>query len=105
MFCPKCKSIMLPKTQNGKKVMQCSCGHVAGIGKAETHIKEKVEQSKEKMAVIENEIQPLPLIEAQCDKCGHNQAYFWSVQTRASDEPETKFFKCQKCNNVWRDYS
>lgn len=105
MFCPKCKSIMLPKTVNGKRVLQCSCGYVANLGKADSQIKEKVELDRKEMAIIEDEVEPMPVIEAQCPKCSHGEAYFWTVQTRASDEPETKFFKCRKCSNVWRDYS
>ncbi|MBI2108536.1 transcription factor S, partial [Candidatus Woesearchaeota archaeon] len=31
-------------------------------------------------------------------------AYFWLVQTRAGDEPETKFLRCEKCSHTWRDY-
>ncbi|MEK6946569.1 MAG: transcription factor S, partial [Nanoarchaeota archaeon] len=34
----------------------------------------------------------------------HKTAYFWLVQTRAGDEPETKFLKCEKCGHTWRDY-
>ena len=37
-------------------------------------------------------------------ECGLGKARFWLVQTRASDEPETKFFKCEKCKHTWRDY-
>ena len=35
----------------------------------------------------------------------YKKSYFWMMQTRGSDEPETKFYKCEKCKHVWRDYS
>jgi transcription factor S len=107
MFCKKCGSLILPKTQNGKKVFVCSCGFSPkDIKAADTKIKECVKTEKaEDMPVIEEEMEPLPIIEAQCPKCNHGKAYFWTIQTRPSDEPETKFMKCEKCSHVWRDYS
>ena len=39
-----------------------------------------------------------------CKKCGHEKAFFWTLQTRSSDEPETRFYKCVKCNFVNREY-
>lgn len=46
----------------------------------------------------------LPKTTAQCPKCEHNEAYWWMQQTRAGDEPPTRFFKCVKCGHVWREY-
>ena len=40
----------------------------------------------------------------ECPKCRHKKAYYWTVQTRAGDEAETKFLKCEKCSHTWRDY-
>ena len=37
-------------------------------------------------------------------KCDHKEAWFWTSQTRAGDEAETKFFKCTKCRHTWREY-
>ncbi|PIO07920.1 transcription factor S, partial [Candidatus Pacearchaeota archaeon CG10_big_fil_rev_8_21_14_0_10_35_219] len=31
-------------------------------------------------------------------------AYFWTMQTRAADESETKFYRCTKCDHTWREY-
>ena len=45
-----------------------------------------------------------PITNEKCPKCGHGKAYYAMVQTRAADEPETKFFKCEKCKHRWRDY-
>jgi DNA-directed RNA polymerase subunit M len=47
----------------------------------------------------------LPIVkDEKCKKCGNEDSYFWTVQTRASDESETKFFKCTKCGHTRRDY-
>lgn len=47
----------------------------------------------------------LPTIKIDCDKCGHNEAVWWMLQTRSADEPTTQFYRCVKCSHTWRDYS
>ena len=103
MFCPKCGALLTPKEMKGKKVMTCkSCGYIDEKAK-KIKLKSKVEKKKE-IETVEEEVEIHPLVEQECPKCGHDHAYFWEIQTRASDEPATKFFKCQKCKHVWRDY-
>lgn len=93
---------MKPKKKNGKKVMECSCGY--STEKVEkTKIEEKAKQKKD-VEVVEEKKEGHPLVEKECPKCGHKKAYFWEVQTRASDEPATQFFKCEKCKHTWRHY-
>jgi DNA-directed RNA polymerase subunit M len=46
----------------------------------------------------------LPKVKEDCPDCGHDTAFFWTKQTRASDEPETKFYRCVKCKKTWREY-
>lgn len=46
----------------------------------------------------------LPRTNAQCPKCENPEAFWWMQQTRAADEPPTRFFKCTKCSHVWREY-
>jgi len=103
MFCPKCGSVLFPKNEKGKKVFKCSCGYSDKKMEA-PKLTEKV-TNEDEFPVVDTEVETLPLTEAECPKCGHDKAYFWTMQTRASDEPETKFFKCEKCKNIWRDYS
>ena len=67
-------------------------------------IKEKGKE-EEVLEVIEtSDFEMLPQTDVTCPQCGHGKAYFWLVQTRAGDEPETKFLKCEKCKHTWRDY-
>lgn len=103
MFCPKCKSIMMPTKQGNKTILLCkNCGHKNES--AETKIKEEVKQKKkEDVAVAKSNEQILPEVDAQCPKCGNNKAYFWTMQTRGWDEPETQFYKCTKCGHSWRE--
>ena len=105
MFCPECGSILRPKEKAGKKVLFCSCGYSKASDSEETkaEIKETVESSK-KIEVIE-EVEVHPKIKAKCERCGNNAAYYWTQQTRGADEPETRFFRCTKCNLTWREYA
>ena len=102
-FCPKCGSLLLPKKENGKKILKCNCGYKNKKGE-KIELKEKFDTSKNKIETIEEEVEAMPLTDAECPKCGHKKAYYWMVQTRSSDEAPTKFFKCEKCKKVWRDY-
>jgi len=103
MFCPKCGSILLPKSEKGKKVLMCSnCKYTK---EGTTQFKEQGKTEAHKVDVVEKEVETLPETEAECPKCGNYVAYVWTVQTRAGDEPETKFYKCKKCKHIWRDYT
>ena len=104
LFCPKCGSLMKPKTEGKKKMMVCSCGYKTTEVEGAT-IKETVsEKVKPRMEVVEEEKGAHPLVDKVCPKCGHDKAYFWEIQTRAADEPATQFFKCEKCKHTWRHY-
>lgn len=99
-FCPKCGTILVEKRKN------------FGCPKCNYSSKEKVTlQSVEKMKgkgqieiVKDKETNVFPVTSANCKKCGNKEAHFWSVQTRAGDEAETRFFRCTKCKYTWREY-
>ncbi|MEE9525407.1 MAG: transcription factor S [Candidatus Woesearchaeota archaeon] len=95
---------MKPQTKSGKKVMTCSCGFKT-TEVEDTKITETVKDDKPDLAVIEQEAETHPLVDQECPKCNHDKAYTWEIQTRSSDEPATKFFKCEKCKHIWRDYN
>lgn len=102
-FCPECKSLMRPMEKGGKTVLGCSCGYTKK--EAAKPIVEEVEQPEDMHIVEEGADENLPTTEEECPECGNREAYFWLQQTRAGDEPETKFLKCTKCQHTWRDYS
>jgi len=105
MFCAKCGSIMLPKKEGSKKILACSCGYKTGNVES-AQIKETVINKAAPVEVItKGELETLPKIKVKCPKCDHDTAFYWLVQTRAGDEPETKFLRCQKCEHTWRDYN
>ena len=101
MFCEKCGTLIVP---NEKKQLKCSsCGYKSK--QKSLVIKEKVNNKKPAIEIVDKTIETLPKTEVECPKCGNNQAFYWTAQTRASDEGETIFYKCIKCSNQWRDYS
>ena len=102
LFCPKCKSIMMPRQEKGRTVLACSCGY-RGDG-APVKLSESGKKEERDIVAVEKEVEVHPKTEAECSKCGNQEAYTWEVQTRAGDEPPTKFFKCTKCGHTWRDY-
>lgn len=103
MFCPKCGSILMPIKEKDKTYMGCSCGYTDKKNKG--NIKEEAKGQKKEVEIAKEDDSHLPLTTVDCPKCEHNKAYYWLVQTRAGDEPETKFLKCEKCKHQWRDYS
>lgn len=74
-------------------------------GMADGKMKETVTQKTPSYDVVSEDDTSHPVTEAECPKCKNSQAQWWSKQTRASDEPETRFFKCTACKHTWRDAS
>jgi DNA-directed RNA polymerase subunit M len=99
-FCPKCGAVLV---QKGKKDACPRCKYVSK-DKTKISSSEKIGEKKEIMVISNKDAQVLPIVTEKCKKCGNDKAYFWTVQTRSGDEAETKFFKCTKCENTWREY-
>lgn len=102
LFCPKCGSILMPKEDGSKKKLVCSCGY-SSKEEDDILLQENV-KNETKIEVVDSNVEVLPKVDEDCPKCTSNKAYFWTVQTRAGDEAETRFFECVKCKHRWRDY-
>lgn len=111
-FCPNCGTLMRPSKRGGKRVLVCpSCGYVEDSGSPSSgySISSRIKHSpKDKIVVVDSRQaeESLPKLRDQvyCPKCGHNEVYYWVMQTRRADEPPTRFYKCVKCGHVWREY-
>ena len=102
MFCPKCKAILVLNRATGQK--ECkrpNCGH--SEDKRKEVITKRKQEDKE-MVVTEGIEGTLPTTKIICGKCKHNEATFYLRQTRAADEPTTRFYQCTKCKHRWREY-
>jgi len=98
-FCPRCGAILVQKRKNNG----CPRCSYSTKEKIKLTTSEKIGAKKE-VPVISNKEEILPIVSEKCKKCKNEKAYFWTIQTRAGDESETKFFKCVKCDYTWRDY-
>ncbi len=99
-FCPKCGSVLIQKRKN----FGCPRCDYSSKEKIKIISSEKIEKRGEIGVVTEKDTETLPIVSEKCKKCGNEKAFFWTVQTRAGDEAETKFFKCTKCSHIWREY-
>jgi DNA-directed RNA polymerase subunit M len=101
-FCKKCGSVLVKTDSGGYKCARCGSKNKIK-GKIETS--EKIGEHKKVGVIKDKDTDVFPTVTAVCAKCGGREAYFWSAQTRSSDEAETRFFKCKKCNYTWREYT
>ena len=103
-FCDKGGGILvLKKTKKGVEYVCRICGRKYAKG-SKIKISEKVEKEGN-IKIVEQKGEELPVTEITCPKCGNKEAYWWLQQTRAIDEPPTRFYKCTKCKHTWREYS
>ena len=103
LFCKKCGSIMLGSVKNGRKLSVCGkCGYTSK--EVPGAVKEYLVAKSGGISVVDRQVDTLPVIDVDCPKCKYKKAFYWTQQTRAADEGETKFMKCQACKHVWRDY-
>jgi len=102
-FCPKCKKLLVPEEKGNEIVLKCQA---CGFEKSATGgYSQKVEQEKtEDVVMLGEQKELLPEMDALCPKCENTKAYWWTAQTRAADEPMTRFYRCTKCRHTWREY-
>ncbi len=100
---------MVPTTTDGKKILKCrSCSYVLTFEKRYSNgykIVSTVERKPlDKIEIIENSINTLPVVSYKCSQCGNDKAYVYEIQTRAGDEPATRIYICTKCGRRYREY-
>ena len=102
-FCSKCDAILIGK--KGQETKCAVCGHIQKA-KSSVSLNEKIKSKEEKEIISSDDsaAEIHPLTDAECPECHHTKAYYWTKQTRAGDEPETMFFKCEVCKHQWREY-
>lgn len=101
-FCKKCKSVMLPAKKGKSAYLKCKvCGSKRKISSS---FKLQSDDKHAKIIVIEKNEMNLPTTHKLCPKCGRERAFWWTQQTRPTDESPTNFFKCTKCTYTWREY-
>lgn len=110
-FCPRCGALLQPRREtDGSSSLACPrCGYVEKVqGAISIQVKSSVKKNpKDKTIVLDTVKTPetAVVVSATCSKCGNDKAYFWMMQTRAADEPPTRFYRCTKCGFTWREYA
>lgn len=99
-FCPRCGAVLIQK----RKKDGCPRCSYSAKGRIKIKTSEKIDEKKKVAVISEKDTEVHPMVDHECKDCGNKKAYFWTMQTRASDEAETKFFKCTKCEFTWREY-
>ena len=99
-FCPKCGAILIQKNKRDC----CSRCKYSTKNKIKLKTSEKIGEKKKIDIISEKDVEIHPIVEQECKKCQNKKAFFWTLQTRATDEAETRFFKCVKCEFTWREY-
>jgi len=101
-FCPNCE-VRLKKTDTGLRCPKCD--YTESGTTTTKQVKEEEEVSEFNVLEKSDSQETLPTIKIDCEKCGHDQAVWWMLQTRSADEPTTQFYRCVKCNFTWRNYA
>ncbi|MFB6180998.1 MAG: transcription factor S [Candidatus Nanohalobium sp.] len=108
-FCDDCGGMLVSEKKDGETVMKCrNCGSIQDVDSEEMKVtEEKEEDPMDRLNVNEegSEESTRPTTEKECRKCGEETEHeWWMEQTRASDEPPTRFYKCRECGNVFKVY-
>lgn len=99
-FCPKCGCVLI----ESNKEYKCPRCNYKSKSKIRIESFEKLQHTPEIGVISDKDTDVFPVINGTCPKCNNKEAYFWTSQTRAGDEAETKFFRCTKCKHTWREY-
>lgn len=106
MFCPNCGSLMYPHGGN----LVCrkeGCGFERAMTTKDNVLSRVMTEAQEKPPeplVLDEVASALPRTRIECPKCGNFEAMWYMRQTRASDEPETRIYRCTRCSHTWREY-
>lgn len=104
-FCDECDGMIVPEKTEGETQFKCrNCGEQYRKEDGGMVITETKDEEDKNLIGEGGDDESLPETEEDCDECGNDTAYWWMEQTRAADEPETRFFKCTECGNTWREY-
>ena len=85
----------------GNEMVCKNCGYTKKTGKNDDMV--ILSKRKDRENIILEKVEVLPKTKVRCPECGHNEAYWTLRQMRAADEPETRIYRCTKCNHRWRE--
>tara|TARA_B100000902_G_scaffold118493_1_gene119039 strand:- start:718 stop:1098 length:381 start_codon:yes stop_codon:yes gene_type:complete len=125
MFCPECGTLSYPNAAGDIKCPNYKCGYEGPLsgsdgkgaefvdpmtGKtidlSKTTAKSQAADLKHLTEVVEEEQGKgvLRVGDIRCPECDLNEIFVVLMQTRSSDEPETKICTCKNCGKNFREY-
>ncbi len=105
--------MLVSEKKDGETVMKCrSCGNIQDVeGGDYTVTEEKEEDPMDRLNVSSEDDKSTtrPTTKRECPNCSESsddekEHEWWMEQTRASDEPPTRFYECTECGNVHKEY-
>ena len=104
-FCEKCGNVLIIATEEYEKFLFCKKCNVKYPLNEDVVFSTSFDEKKD-IFVIESDESEFPTTTILCPQCQTMEEAEWAMQqTRAGDEPPTRFYRCKKCKWVWRDYS
>ena len=118
MFCPNCGTLSFPDSSGDIKCPNYKCGYegplenkmqnpLTGEEIDLSRISSSSKAVKRKIEVISDSDKHMGVLTTDsyiCPKCDCQAVFSELHQTRASDEPETRFLTCKDCQHGWREY-
>ncbi|MFB6489805.1 MAG: transcription factor S [Thermoproteus sp. AZ2] len=107
-FCPRDGTLLMPVRRGASTVLRCpKCGYEEPVdeGSKAAYRSRATIDKKNDVLVASQALEALPKTKAVCPRCGNEEAYVWMQQTRAADEPPTRFYRCTRCGYTWREYA
>jgi DNA-directed RNA polymerase subunit M len=103
-FCESCGNILVVAKEKGGIFLFCKKCNKKFPLEEEVVFETNFKNQKE-ISVFDSEESDFPTTKILCPKCQTIEKAEWTLQqTRAADEPPTRFYRCKKCNWVWREY-
>ena len=98
-FCPKCKSVLIPRMEGEKFMINCSCcGYSRKAKKGEVLIEcEKMPKVEEVGEGVVSSINEFATYDHKCEKCGYGKAQIVDMGQWYSDEDNIIVLRCGKC--------
>lgn len=105
-FCKTCGNILVVKDLENGRMLFCKTCNVTFPMTENIIIESKQNSEKHVIVLDEDKHSEFPITKVLCPKCEEIVEAYWALQqTRAADEPPTRFYRCKKCNWIWREYS
>ncbi|OIV98024.1 hypothetical protein TanjilG_12255 [Lupinus angustifolius] len=106
LFCNLCGTMLtVPSTAQAECPLCKTRRSLKGIRGKEISYTISAEDIRRELGIniIEEEKVQLSKVNKTCEKCGHNEAIFYTRQMRSADEGQTTFYTCTDCGHQFQE--